>query len=175
MRYQFSTLALAAALLSNSTAHAAQDFGLAPVTAVERDSPRGSVGAQLGLTIKFGNRATVRDHDRVQIGFAAGPVLSLNHRTADARSQRKIANVVGFAIRPGYSASATLVGQPVLTHRTLLGAAEDARNADGKGGGPSTLGWIGIGLGATVVVLGVAALALEDALDCTENGEYVCE
>ncbi|MEK6636787.1 MAG: hypothetical protein AABY88_01760 [Pseudomonadota bacterium] len=164
----FATAALA--LVSGTTAQAAQDAGLR-VQNYHSSSLQSGIGAQLGMTLKLDSERVVRDSDRVQIGFAAGPVMMV----PDAKTgivRRAVSNVAGFSLRPGYSATLTLAGQPVTARYTVLGADEQAKDEAGKPEkkdrkGPSTIGWIAIGVGAVVVItLTAGAIALADAFDC---------
>jgi hypothetical protein len=174
MYRQASTLAFAAlAIIATRPAIAASDPRGLDNGAGSRSLSQSGFGAEIGMTIRFGDRSTVEDSERVRLGIAAGPILQLRNGTSRAANRRVVSNAIGFTLKPGYSASATVAGQPVLTRYTELGAAE--RQAKEDSDGPSTLGWIGIAVGATAVALGAAYLALEDALDCTENGRNVCE
>ena len=142
------------AFLSTTTAQAAQDAGLS-VQNYRSAAPQSGVGAQLGVTLKLDSRRVVRDTERVQLGFSAGPVMAVQ----DARTgitRRGGGNLAGFSLRPGHSATLTLAGQPVFTSYTVLGAAEEAKDEAGKPEkknrkGPSTIGYIAIGAGALVV------------------------
>jgi hypothetical protein len=164
----FATAALA--LVSGTTAQAAQDAGLS-IQNYRSGALQSGVGAQLGMTLKLDSRRVVRDSERVQIGFAAGPVMMVpDAKTGNIR--RGISNMAGFSLRPGYSAKLTLAGQPVVTRYTVLGAAEEAKDEASKPEkknrkGPSTVGWIAIGVGVVAVTtLAVGAIALADAFDC---------
>jgi hypothetical protein len=159
------TFAFAAlALVSGTTAQAAQDAGLR-VQNYRSGGVQSGVGAQLGMTLKLDSKRVVRDSDRVQIGFAAGPVMTV----PDAKTgivRRGISNMAGFSLRPGYSATVTLAGQPVATGYTVLGADEQAKDEASKPEkknrkGPSTVGYIAIGVG---VVLAISAISLAVAI-----------
>lgn len=156
--------ATALALVCATTARAARDAGLS-VQNYRSSSLQSGVGAQLGLTLKLDSKRVVRDSERVQIGFAAGPVLMLPDAKTGA-VRRGISSLVGFSLRPGYSAKLTFAEQSVATRYTLLGAVENEKDEaqkpeKKKRKGPSTLGWIGIGLGAAAVgVVGYYAIAL---------------
>lgn len=154
--------AAAIVLVSGTTAQAAQDAGLS-VQSYRSGGVQSGVGAQLGMTLKLDSKRAVRDSERVQIGFAAGPVMAVQ----DAKTgivRRGISNMAGFSLRPGYSATLTFAGQPVATRYTVLGAAEEAKDEAGKPEkknrkGPSTVGYVAIGVGVVAVVL-VAANAI---------------
>jgi hypothetical protein len=167
------TFAFAAlALVSGTTAQAAQDAGLR-VQNYRSGGVQSGVGAQLGMTLKLDSKRVVRDSDRVQIGFAAGPVMAV----PDAKTgivRRGVGNLAGFSLRPGYSATLTLVGQPVATRYTVLGADEQAKDEASKPEkknrkGPSTVGYIAIGVGVVLVVgTVVSVIALNNAFDVTD-------
>jgi hypothetical protein len=174
MYRQASTLAFAVlAIIATPPATAASDPRGLDDAAGSRSLSQGGFGAEIGMTIRFGDRSTVEDSERVRLGVAAGPILQMRNDTSRAGSRRVVSNAIGFTLKPGYSASATVAGQPVVTRYTELGAAE--RQAKDDSDGPSTLGWIAIAAGATTVVLGVTFFAIEDAFDCTENGRNVCD
>ena len=151
----FTMVALAWA----TTAQAAQDTGL-NIQNYRSATPRTGVGAQLGLTLKLDGKHTVRDAERLQIGFAAGPVMAVpDVKTGSFR--RGISNFAGFSLRPGYSATLMFAGQPVATSYTVLGAAESAKDEANKPeknnrGGPSTVAYVAIGAGV-LLVIGVVA------------------
>ena len=164
----FATAALA--LVSGTTVQAAQDPGLS-IQNYRSGGVQSGVGAQLGMTLKLDSKRPVRDSERVQIGFAAGPVMVVpDAKTGNIR--RGTSNMVGFSLRPGYSTTLTFAGQPIATRYTVLGADEQAKDEAGKPEkkdrkGPSTIGWIAIGVGAVVVItLTAGAIALADAFDC---------
>ena len=162
----------AVALLSATTAQAAQDAGLS-IQNYRSGGLQSGVGAQLGMTLKLDSKRAVRDSERVQIGFAAGPVMAVS----DAKTgfvRRGIGNMAGFSLRPGYSATLTLAGQPVVTRYTVLGADEEAKDEANKPEkknrkGPSTVGYIAIGVGVVLAVSSIAfAVAFKDAFDVTD-------
>ncbi len=151
------------ALVWGATAQAAQDAGLS-VQNYRSGGVQSGVGAQLGMTLKLDSKRVVRDSDRAQIGFAAGPVMAVQ----DARTgivRRGIGSMAGFSLRLGYSATLTFAGQPIATRYTVLGAAEEAGKPEKKNRkGPSTVGWIAIGVG--VAVVGTLAVGYAALTDC---------
>jgi hypothetical protein len=159
--------AAALALVLGTSAQAAQDAGLS-VQNYRSGGVQSGIGAQLGMTLKLDSKRTVRNSERVQIGFAAGPVMIV----PDAKTgitQRGINNLAGFNLRPGYSTTLTLAGQPVAKHYTVLGADEQTKDEASKPEkknrkGPSTVGYIAIGVGAALVTLLIAGVVLVDGL-----------
>lgn len=106
----------------------------------------------------------------VRFDLVAGP----SFRLSDGQPLERSATINGDGFRlsfiPNHSTKLSLNGQPLATHYFNLSAAES--EAKKGGGGPSALAIAG---GVIVLGLGVAYLALEDAVDCNENGQYVCE
>ncbi|QJQ32980.1 hypothetical protein GV829_11450 [Sphingomonas lacunae] len=130
-------------------------------------------GAEVRATLRLalGSRAQVRrDRQPIRLELMAGP----NMRVADGAPIGRTAVLGGdgvrFSFSPGHSAEVALAGVPVFTRyaNARVAAAENAE----QGGGVN--GWAIAG-GAVLIGLGVAFLALEDAIDCNENGDYVCE
>lgn len=151
----------ALALVSGTTAQAAQDAGLS-LQNYRSGGVQSGVGVQLGMTLKLDSKRFARDSGRVQLGISAGPVMAVQ----DARTgviRRGGGNLAGFSLRPGHSATLTLAGQPVVTHYTSLGAADEAGEPKKRRKGPSTIGWIAIGLGAAAVAYStIVYIALTD-------------
>jgi hypothetical protein len=167
----FATAALA--LVSGTTAQAAQDAGLS-LQNYRSGSLQSGIGAQLGMTLKLDSKRAVRDSERVQIGFAAGPVMVV----PDAKTgivRRGISNMAGFSLRPGYSATLTLAGQPIATRYTVLGADEQAKDEASRPEkknrkGPSTVGYVAIGVGVILVVGIIAtAITVDNIVDSSRN------
>lgn len=152
-----------AATLATVPAQAASDIGLTLHSTGSRTVQSG-IGAQASITVQLGERRTVKPSERLKLGIAAGPVLAMRDARAIGGVRQAISGVAGLSVRPGYSAQVSLAGQPVYRHLTRLGAAEEAGEDEAKkekkdGKGPSTLGWIGIGVGAFLLV-GVAVTAI---------------
>lgn len=162
-------LAAAAAALA-TPAQAARDEGLSLHTG-RAAVVRNGLGAQFGLVLRLDDARVVRAADRLRLGVSAGPIMSRN----DGR--RSASTLFAVNLSPGYKTELSFAGRPVATRYTRAGLADmHARAPDGRNrNGITTLGWVGIGAGALVGILGVTYLALEDAIDCTENGDYVCE
>jgi hypothetical protein len=159
-----------AATLATVPAQAATDMGLTLHSTGSRTVQSG-IGAQASITVQLGERRSVKRSERLKLGIAAGPVLAMRDARAIGGIRQAISGMAGLSIRPGHSAQFSLAGQPVYRHLTRLGAAEEAgdeaektEKKDGKG--PSTLGWIGIGVGALVAVTLVAgAIVLAPCLE----------
>ena len=162
----FAVVALA--LVSGTTAQAAQDAGLS-VQNYRSGGVKSGVGAQLGMTLKLDSKRAVRDSERVQIGFVAGPVMMV----PDAKTglvRRGIGNMAGFSLRPGYSTTLSFAGQSVAKHYTVLGADEQAKDEAGKDRkkerrGLSTVSVIAIVVGVVLIATLITSAALVDDLD----------
>ncbi len=158
----------AVALLSATTAQAAQDAGLS-IQNYRSGGVQSGVGAQLGMTLKLDSKRVVRDSERVQIGFSAGPVMAV----PDAKTgivRRGIGSMAGFSLRPGYSSTLTLAGKPIATRYTVLGADEQAKDEAGKDQkkerrGLSTVSVIAIVAGVVLIATLITGAALVDDLD----------
>jgi hypothetical protein len=162
----FATAALA--LVSGTTAQAAQDAGLS-IQNYRSGSFQSGAGAQLGLTLKLDSKRAVRDSERVQIGFAAGPVMAVQDAKTGA-IRRGISNMAGFSLRPGYSATLTLAGQPIATRYTVLGAEEQTKDEAGKDQkkerrGLSTISIVAIVIGGVLITTLIVGAALADDWD----------
>jgi hypothetical protein len=161
------SLIIATAALTLVSGTTAQDAGLS-VQNYRSGSLQSGMGAQLGMTLKLDNTRTVRESERVQIGFAAGPVMVVpDAKTGNVR--RGIGNMAGFSLRPGHSATLMLAGQPVATRYTVLGAAEEAKDQESKPEkknrkGPSTVGYIAIGVGALLAIGLIGTVIVADRI-----------
>ncbi len=158
-------------LMFGSSLSAATDPGLSVPGALYQKRDSGGVGAQMGVRIKLGSDAQVKDVDRVALGISAGPVMTLRDVRAPSGFRAGIAPVANFTLNPGFGAQAKLMGQPVLQYQTRLGLAEqakrDAQIDPQKQQGISTLGVVGIVAGVAVVgYLGLLAFICRDG--CSE-------
>jgi hypothetical protein len=95
-------------------AHAAQDMGLSFNSGPSRSSASG-VGAQASVTIRLGDQRSVRAADKMVLGVAAGPILSVADRHAVLGVRQSAPALAGLAIRPGYWAKLSLAGRPLIT------------------------------------------------------------
>lgn len=154
------------ALIGSSTAQAAQDMGLTLHNGPRASAPRGGVGAQASVTIRLGDRRTVRESEKVMLGIAAGPMLAIPSRNSAAGERRAIAGLASFTLKPGYSSTVSVASQPVLRSYTLLGAAE----ADQQEGGETKpkkkqrtgdkIAWVAaVAGGVMVLLIGAFAIA----------------
>jgi hypothetical protein len=146
-------------------AQAAQDAGLSLHNG--RDAGiRSSLGGQLGLTLRLGDRQTVRGSDRLNLRMSAGPIVSRSN------GKHSTANLLSASLSPGYKAELAFGGQPLATRYTKAGFAEArARGLEGQDRkGVSTLGYVAIGVGvvATVVVI-AGAIVIADINDCSDG------
>jgi len=123
------------------------------------------VGGQASLTLRFGAK---RAADTLRLGLAAGPVMRFTG--ASARDSRLVMNtLLGVSVNPGYSTRLSFAGADIARYTTRLGAAEDEAQGK-KRGGPSTLGWVAIGVGAVVVgVVALAAVCADTDVNCLNS------
>ncbi len=157
-------LAITAAfgLVCSGPAFAAQDIGLIPSRGGGAIGKSG-MGVRLGASISLGGRKRARVSDRVAFSLNAGPSVVLQN---SQRVRIRSTDMIGFRIKPGKSFALRAGGMPLATYYTRLGAAE--QNAESgpqsekpKKKGPSTLGWVAIGVGgAVVLVVALGALTL---------------
>ena len=131
-------------------------------------------GAAVMASVKIalgGPRNTQSPQAPLRFDLVAGPSFQLSD--GQPLQRRTVVNGDGFRLSfiPNHSTKLSLNGQPITTHYFNLAAAESDAKKEGVGG-PSTLAIVG---GVLVLGLGVGYLALEDAIDCNENGEYICE
>lgn len=167
MRNSVTLLALAA-MLTPAVAQAAEDFRFGAEYGHRRSATQSGIGAQASVAIKLDDKRVLRDRDRVRISLAAGPAVSTQDRLVST------GRALGISINPGYSTTVTLAGTSVAHFKTKLGAAEDANEKAEKKDkkGPSTLGWVGIGVGTVVAVLGVATLVILNT--CNDTWGQAC-
>lgn len=142
-------------LAFQSAAQAATDAGLTlnqgPAYSVQR-----AFGAQARLSLKFGSHKAVRPSNRLRLGLQAGPIMTLTGPS----TVRSMAPLASFSLSPGYSWRMELANRPLASHYTLVGKAE-RRSTENPGAerlGIGTAGWVGIGVGAALIV-GVLVVA----------------
>ncbi len=118
------------------------------------------MGAFAGFRVRVALDRNARQRP-VQAGLAIAPALHSRRPDGETRTRLGDGFELGFTAERRLTLS--LAGTPV----NRLGAAQEDGETEEKGSGPSTLGWIAIGVG-TLVVVGATAgyLWLEDALDC---------
>lgn len=149
-----------------------------PATAQLRHDVTASAVAARGaevrasITLALGSRAQLRrEAQPLRLDLMAGPSMRLDDGRPLGRSGLLQGEGLRLRFAPGHSTRLSIGGAPVATHyaNARVAAAEA-----GESGGGGVSGWAIAG-GVVVVALGAAYLALEDAIDCTENGDYICE
>lgn len=133
---------------------------LLPVqTALAADLPAAAearAGAFGGLRVRVALDRESRE-PRVRAGLALAPTL--HSRDFGGESRLRFGEGVELGLTSREPLRLTIAGQDMRR----LGAAQDEEERDG---GPSTLGWIAIGVGVVaVLVVGAAAICLSDS-DC---------
>jgi hypothetical protein len=144
---------LAAAVIGSQPAMAAQDPGLLLPGAL-RHVQRIGAGVQARITVPLGGSRSNAEARRPELSLSAGPSVTRAGSARTVHTRTSIAPMARLAIGPGEPVTLSLAGQPVS------GMPQgDRRNV-------STLGWVGIGVGAGVIVGGLLLLdALRDASD----------
>jgi hypothetical protein len=142
-------------LLAAQITAAAQPALAADLVAQERPVIGAFAGAR--LRIPFGDNA----HQRVRAGLTLAPTLHV--LGSDGVARTRFGEGLELGIAPRRPLELSFAG----TRLDRLGVAPGRTGPEGRRAGVSTLGWVAIGVGATVlVVAGAGYLWLEDALDC---------
>jgi hypothetical protein len=123
--HRINSLVALFALLGSVPAQAANDMGLTLHQNSQGAATKGGIGAQASLRIRLGETRTSKASDKLVLGLRAGPIISVQDRRSGAATHQITSDLASLNFRPGYSFSANLVGKPVATHLTRLGAAED--------------------------------------------------
>lgn len=121
---------------------------------VAREAPQ--MGAFAGARLRVPLGGDVRQR-QIRAGLTLAPTV--HSRAANGETQLRFGEGLEFGVTGRQPARLLVAGRNVRR----LGAAEDDNH---RRGGPSTLGWIAIGIGAAlVIVIGAAALCASDH-DC---------
>jgi hypothetical protein len=144
-----------AALLAGQILAVAQPAIAADFTSAQEQRAGAFAGLRLRMPLD-GAR-----HRQIRAGFALAPTLGT--RGINGESRLRFGEGLELGITGRQPVRLLVAGQDVRR----LGAAQRAEGQEGeRRGGPSTLGWIAIGVGAAVViVVGAAALCASDS-DC---------
>lgn len=112
-----------------------------------------------------------RDNDPpVTFDLIAGQTLRLSNGHLLADNRTITGEVIKLSLSPKHSYQLSMNGTPLAT--SYFNTAMAKANDDSNDKGPN---WWLITGGVLLVGLGITYLAFEDAVDCTENGNYVCE
>lgn len=126
-------------------------------TLVEREVPQMGVFAGARLRMPLGDRA----HQRLRAGLTIAPTMHV--RDSEGAVRTRFGEGLELGVAQDRPISLSFAG----TRLDRLGVRPDGTAPGGRRAGVSTLGWIAIGVGATIVVAaGAGYLWLEDALDC---------
>lgn len=146
---------VAAALVASQFAAIAQP---ALAAEIQREATA-ATGTFAGLRLRMpmgGSRAG----QTPRLGLAVAPTVHSMNESGEARIRVGEGLELGFTGRQPLRL--TLAGQDL----SRLGAAQQDGEDENHHGGPSTLGWIAIGVGvAAVIVVGAAAICFSDS-DC---------
>ena len=159
--------AAAIALVSGTTAQAAQDAGLS-VQNYRSAAPQSGVGAQLGVTLKLDSRRVVRDTELFRLGVAVGRVSS------QLQSNRRGPELVALSVRRGVSTTLSLAGQSIAKRHSASALRRASLNGrDLKSDGPrnnlKTGTAIAIGVVAIGALAGTLLLIAADISDCSDG------
>jgi hypothetical protein len=141
---------LIAALLSSqilTTAAPAFAQGYAPA----RETETGAFGG-VRVRIPFGGSA----REPVRAGIAVAPTTRTDYQ--DGRVRTRFGEGVEFGYRTGRPLSLSLAGRDLSSFR-LNAAQGEQEQQRRRRGGPSTIGWIAIGVGVSLAIF-VAAVAI---------------
>lgn len=106
----------------------------------------------------------------VTFDLVAGQTLRLSNGNLLANNRIITGEVIKLSLTPRHSYQLSVNGKPLATSyfNTTVAKANDGSNNKGPN-------WLLITGGVLLVSLGITYLAFEDAVDCTENGNYICE
>ena len=121
--------------------------GYAPV----RETETGAFGG-VRLRIPFGGNA----REPVRAGIAFAPATRTDYQ--DGRIRTRFGEGVEFGYRTGRPISMSIAGRDLSSFR-LNAAQGEQEQQRRRRGGPSTVGWIAIGVGVSLVIF-VAAVAI---------------
>ena len=117
------------------------------------------MGAFAGLRLRMPLDGNVEQR---QLRAGLTLALAMHSRTMSGESQMRFGEGLELGVIGRKPLRLQLAGQDLRR----LGAQQGEEEDDDRGGGPSTLGWIAIGVGvAVVIVVGAAALCASDH-DC---------
>ena len=146
--------ALAAAAMAAMTMPAVQPALAADFHVVEGQRHGAFGGVRLRMPLDGPNRAR-----QLRVGLTLAPTLRT--QDSDGGSRLRFGEGLELGVAEREPVRLSLAGSPV--NRLGQGPA----GPDGQRMGVSTLGWIGIGVGATILVAaGAGYLWFEDAMDC---------
>jgi hypothetical protein len=124
---------------------------------IEHGTPQMGAFAGARLRMPLGHHA----HQRLRAGLTIAPTT--HARGSDGALRTRFGEGLELGIAPDRPVELSFAG----TRLDRFGVAPNGTAPGGARAGVSTLGWIAIGVGATIVVVaGAGYLWLEDALDC---------
>lgn len=149
-------LLIAALVSSQILGTAAPVFaqGYAPV----RETESGAFGG-VRVRIPFGGNA----REPIRAGIAFAPTARTDYQ--DGRVRTRFGEGVEFGYRSGRPMSLSIAGRDLSSFR-LNAAQGEQEQQQRRRRGPSTLAWIAIGVGASLVILVAAASICASDSDC---------
>ena len=145
MRKLLIAALLSSQVLATATTAFAQSY--APV----RETETGAFGG-VRVRVPFGGHA----REPVRAGIAFAPTTRTDYQ--DGRIRTRFGEGVEFGFRTGRPLSLSLAGRDLSSFR-LNAAQGEQEQQRRRRGGPSTIGWIAIGVGVSLAVF-VAAVAI---------------
>ncbi len=131
------------------------------------------VAVRASVRIALGRGTARQNAERVTLNLSTGPVTRADSLNPRLHQRAAYADWMRLSWSFDQAQTIRMNGRPIARLNGRLAADDDNDGAsDGDGGGVS--GWAIAG-GIVLVGLGASYLALEDAIDCNEGGDYVCE
>ena len=146
------------ALLTGNLAAGPQPAAAAELTEAHEQR----VGAFGGVRVRVPLGADP-DHRGIRAGLAVAPAVQTQNLRGEART--RLAEGVELGFGADRSPSLSIAGTPVSR------LAQGPQGPVGRQLGVSTAGWVAIGVGTVVAVLGIGYLVLSEAIDCDEDEE----
>ena len=129
---------------------------------VGRDTPLMGAFAGVRLRMPLGDRG----QQRLRAGLTIAPTMQV--RSSDGAARTRFGEGLELGLAPNRPLELSLAG----TRLDRFGVQPDGNAPGGRRAGVSTLGWVAIGVGATILVAaGAGYLWLEDALDCDPGND----
>ena len=119
---------------------------------------RARIGMFGGVQVRVPLGGSRAEAPRASLGIA--PVT--RSQRLDGENRMRIGEGLQLSLQPDRPLELSVAG----TRLDRLGLAPNGQTSDGARAGVSTLGWVGIGVGAVVVLAGGFAIWLNEAMEC---------